>query len=418
MNKATTIFYTILLGITLSTLAACGGGGGTGDTASGTKAASVPTGSSGATSISGRVADGYLREARVYLDRNNNRRYDNGEPTAQSAAGGAFTLNFNAGEGDLYSVIAEIVAGQTSDEETGTVVTESYQLEAPAGKGQFVSPLTTLVKLEREKNPSFTELQAVLKVRNELGIDDNVSLFNDYLAHGSGGSQAENVPLAEEYTRAHQAARVVAGLMAGLRTDITQNLGGQISDTEQDAVAYMVSDQISQQADNVKQALDNERNNGVPVDVTALTAGIKSAINVSTLNADLVTRYQQREAQNLPTWDMQPPEPVSQTPPPGDTASIDVTVGIVFDEPLDESLIDNNLLQLNGPNGFLSGVVSYDAAQKRLNFVPDQVLLPFSTYQISVNKNLADPLGNRLGEDLTWTFSTTFDKTPPPLPDF
>lgn len=417
MKKTTTIFQYILLGTALSLLAACGGGGG-GDTPSSSKSVGSTTVSAGATTISGKIADGYLSGARVYLDRNNNRRYDNGEPTAQSTAGGAYTLEINTGEGDLYPVIAEVVAGQTVDEDGGLTVTKSYQLEAPAGRWQFVSPLTTLVKQEREKNPSLTELQAVLKVRTALGIDDNVSLFSDYLTPGTGGVQGASAQLAGEYTRTHKAARVVAALLGGLQDDISQNLGGQIAETEHNAVAYMISDQIMQQADSIKQALDNERNTAASVDVSALASSMKASIHVGNLNADMLARYEQRENQKLPTWDMQPPGLVSQSPAPGATTSIAVTVGAVFDEPLDETLISNNLLQVSGPNGLVSGVVSYDATQKRLSFTPDQVLLPYTAYQVVLNKELADTLGNSLGEDLTWNFTTTFDQTPPPLPDF
>jgi len=409
MNKITTYFQYILIGTTLSLLAACGGGGG-GDSDSGTPAGSV---SAGATTLSGKIADGYLRGARVFLDRNSNGRYDNGEPTTQSTAGGIYTLAVNSGDGELYPVVAEILPGQTVDEETGVALAESFLLESPAGKWQFVSPLTTLVKQEQDKNPSFTELQAVLKVRSEMGIDDNVSLFNDYLALGSGGTLS-----AQEYGRAHKVARVVAALMAGLRTEIVQNLGGQISAAEAKMVSFMISDQISQEAAQIKQALNTERNNGVPVDVNGLAADMESSINPSTLDADLLALYVQREEQNLPNWDMQPPTVLSQSPAPSETTSVDITVGIVFDEPLDETLIDNNLLQLSGPNGVLSGVVSYNAALNQLSFVPEQVLLPYSTYQVTLKKELADSLGNRLAEDLAWNFVTTFNQLPPPLPDF
>lgn len=416
MKKYPMIFGGICCGLALLLLSACGGGGGGGDAASGTKTAD--SGGAAVTTLNGTVADGYLRDARVFLDRNANRLYDNGEPTTMSTAGGAYTLEVNPGEGDLYPVVVQVIAGQTIDEDSGLAVAESYLLEAPRGRWTFISPLTRMVKVVREKNPSFTELQAVLKVRTALGIDDNVSLFEDYLAHGTGGAAAADQQLATEYSRTHKAARVAAALLGSLQTAIEQNLGGQVADSEQAAVAYMISDKILDQAPVIKQALNDERNTDQPADVAALVATTTASIDATQLDADLLTLYEQRISQDRPTWDMHPPELLSKTPPAGDTASVDVTVGIVFDEPLDETLISNSLVVLSGPNGLQPGSVSYNADEKKLTFTPDQVLLPFSHYQVTLRKELADSLGNTLSQDVVWSFSTIFDQTPPALPDF
>lgn len=398
-------------------LAACGGGGG-GDTPSGTKTAETGTTPTAVGTLTGIIADGYLREARVFLDRNGNRLYDNGEPTGMSGPGGIYALEVNPGEGDLYPVLAQVVAGQTVDEDSGQTVPASYLLETVVGRWQFVSPLSSLVKAEQEKNPAFSELQAVLQVRSQLGIADNVSLFDDYLALGTGGIQATDPQLAEEYTRTHKAAQIVAALMGNLRETIIQNLGGQITAEEQAAVVYMISDQILEQGDLIKQALDTERNGGAPIDIVTLVSIISTEINLLELDATLLAVYEQRISQSLPTWDMQSPVLLSITPPADDTASVDVTVGIVFDELLDETLITDQLINLSGPTGSLDGSVEYDAGQKKLSFTPTQLLLPFSSYLVTLGNELTDPLGNSLGEDVSWSFTTIFDQTPPALPDF
>lgn len=415
MKRYPTILSQFCCAVALLMLSACGGGGG-GDAPSGTKTAD--SGGAAVTTLSGAVADGYLRGARVFLDRNANRLYDNGEPTTTSTAGGAYSLEVNPGEGALYSVVAQIVAGQTIDEDNGLTVSEDYLLEAPKGRWSFISPLTRMVKVVQEKNPSFTELQAVLQVRTELGIDDNVSLFEDYLSRGTGGTEAGEPLLATEYSRAHKAAQVVAALMGGLQADIEQNLGGQIADNEQAVVAYMVSDKIQEQAPLIKQALDNERNIDQQIDIAALVVSTTAAIDAAALNTDLMIQYEQRITQELPTWDMQAPGLLSKTPPANDTASVDVTLGIIFDEPLDETLLVDGLILLTGPAGLQAGTISYDAGEKKLTFVPDQLLLPFSDYQVTLKKELADSLGNSLGQDVVWSFSTIFNQTPPPLPDF
>ncbi len=415
MNLSYKRFSYFCCGLALLLLCACGGGGG-GDSTSGSKTAD--SGGSSLSTLSGTVADGYLRNARVFLDRNNNRLYDNGEPMAMSGAGGAFSLEVNPGDGELYPVVVDVIAGQTVDEDTGLTVTQSYLLEAPAGHWQFISPLTRMVKIIREKNPSFTELQAVLKIRSDFGINDSVSLFEDYLAKGTGGIDAGDVLSATEYSRAHKAAQVIAALMGSLQTNIEQNLGGQLANGDLQPVAYLVSDKIEGQAASIRQALDDERNTGQPVDVNALIVTTTAAIDAGNLDANMLADYLVRISQALPTWDMQPPALLSRTPPVNDTAPVDINIGVIFDEPLDETLLAGELILLSGPNGLLPGSLSYDANELKLTFTPSQYLLPFSDYQVTVKSELADSLGNQLAQDETWTFSTIFDLQPPALPDF
>ncbi|MCK4501627.1 MAG: hypothetical protein KAU22_01240, partial [Desulfuromonadales bacterium] len=235
MKRFLAINISLFALLSLFLLSACGGGGG-GDS-SGTSRTADDGSSAIVTTLTGTVADGYLTAAQVFLDRNGNRVYDNGEPMAQSTTGGAYTLEVNPGEGELYPVVVQVVAGQTVDEDTGVAVTNGYLLETLPGRWQFVSPLTTLVGLECNKNPSLSEQQVEIAVRSQLGIADSVSLFTDYIMPGN-----VDEALAVEYSRAHRAAQVVANIMGSLRVSIAQNLGGQVADAEQLLVAYMVSD--------------------------------------------------------------------------------------------------------------------------------------------------------------------------------
>jgi len=411
MKRVLTIIIPLFALLSLCLLSACGGGGG-GDS-SGTSRTADDGSTPVVTTLTGTVADGYLRDARVFLDRNNNRVYDNGEPTAQSATGGVYTLDVNPGDGDLYPVVVQVVAGQTIDEDSGSPVINSYLLESLPGRWQFVSPLTTLVKLERDKNPSFSQQQAENAVRSQLGITDSVSLFSDYITPGS-----VDVALAAEYNRAHRTAQVIANLMGSLRDGISQNLTGVIEDFEQRLVSYMVGDQILWQAPSIEQAFNNERNLGAVVDVASLTNDISAEINIDGLDAAALVLYEQRVEQNFDTWDMLPPQVQSQSPPADDTASIDAVISLSFDELLDGTLLTEDIVELMGPNGLVSGSLNYDPEHIRLIFTPSQLLIPFSNYQVTVSERLADTLGNSLGANLTWAFTTIFDQLPPSLPDF
>ncbi len=391
-------------------LSACGGGGG-GDSAGSGKAADDSS-AAAVTTLSGVVADGYLQNARVFLDRNRNRVYDNGEPQVRSGAGGSYSLEVNPGDGEDYPVVVDVVSGETIDEDSGSPVTSSYQLESLPGHWQFVSPLTTLVSLEQAKNPSFSSDQAEMSVRAKLGIDGAVSLFNDYIS--PGGVSGDQLV---EFSRTHRAAQVVAELMGQLRHSITQNVG-QLSTTDQPLVAYLISDQILEQAVVIEQALTDERNGHPVIDIAVLTAAISAQINLDDLDGDLLDRYEQRLEQDLLTWDMQPPQIQDQLPPANDTSSIDAVISITFDEPLDETLLTGTIFDLSGPNGSVAGSLDYDTEHFRLIFTPAQMLIPNSDYTVTVRADLADALGNPLGDDLSWTFTTIFDQLPPPLPDF
>ncbi len=395
-------------------LSACGGGGGGGDSSGTGKTSDSGSPAAAVTTLNGTVADGYLRNARVFLDRNRNRVYDNGEPQAQSGAGGVYTLEVNPGDGDTYPVVVDVVAGQTIDEDNGTTIVAGYQLETLPGHWQFVSPLTTLVSLELGKDPSVSEpQQAEISIRTRLGVSDTVSLFQDYISHHNVGN--EQVP---EFVRTHRAAQIVAAMLGSLRSAIAHNMGGTIPAAEQQLVAYMVSDQIVSQGELVKQALTAERNGGAAVDVAEVTTAISEGIDTESLDSDLLDRYEQRLEQNLPDWDMQPPQVVQLTPPNNDTASIDAVVSVTFDEALDETLLSAAIFDLSGPYGAVAGSLNYDADHFKLTFTPAQMLVPSSTYRVTIDSTLADTLGNPLGSELSWEFTTIFDQLPPPLPDF
>ncbi|MDA3903021.1 MAG: Ig-like domain-containing protein [Desulfuromusa sp.] len=411
MKRFLAINISLFALLSLLLLSACSGGGG-GDTTVTSRAADDGS-STTVTTLSGTVADGYLTDARVFLDRNNNRVYDNGEPMAQSTSGGAYTLVVNPGEGELYPVVAQVIAGQTIDADTGVPVAAGYLLETLPGRWGFISPLTTLVKLESDKNPSLTVQQVEIAVRSQLGIADSVSLFTDYIAPAN-----VDATVVAEHSRAHSAAQIVASLMGSLRVSISQNLGGIIQDAEQLLVSYMVGDQILWQAPLIEQALDNERNQGSVIDVSALSIAITEEINTGGLDMDMLALYAQRLEQDIEVWDMQPPQIQSQSPSANDTASVNTIVSLSFDELLDETLLNNGIIELSGPNGLMSGSLGYDSEHIRLTFTPNQFLLPFSNYQVTVKGVLADTLGNPLGEDITWAFTTIFDQQPPALPNF
>lgn len=135
-------------------LTGCGGGGG---------GSSSDTGSSAST-FSITAMDGYLKNAEVWVDADDN--LDNGCE---------MDLGLETGDGGLVNIPIEYqgnticikaIAGKTIDEDQGPVE-RPLELKAPAGE-TVVSPLTNLVVEQLEEDDSLTVDEAKNNVIEEL----------------------------------------------------------------------------------------------------------------------------------------------------------------------------------------------------------------------------------------------------------
>lgn len=107
-----------------------------------------------------------------------------------------------------------------------------------------------------------------------------------------------------------------------------------------------------------------------------------------------------------PVVDTTPPAIVSRTPQP-DASDVATTtsVSISFDEPLLESLVDNQSLQLSINSTPVSGSVSYDAQGNTITLTPDTALTAATTYSVTLADDLEDLAGNRV-TGVSWSFTT------------
>jgi len=80
------------------------------------------------TSVSGKVADGYLVNASVFLDKNGNYVLDTGEPSATTDADGAYVLNIEPADVGRYPIVVLATKGVTIDKDTNLPVENSYIL--------------------------------------------------------------------------------------------------------------------------------------------------------------------------------------------------------------------------------------------------------------------------------------------------
>ena len=193
MKNAYSLLAAALAGAGL--LVACGGG-----------SDATPASSS----VSGVAMDGYLKDARAFLDKNGNGAYDSGEPSAMTTAGGKFKIDASADEVAKYPVVVEAIAGQTIDEDTGTAVKNGYKLSAPAGKAAVVSPLTTMVMAKMASGSS--QSQAEAWALSQLGLSGD--LYKDYVAGKDDAMHAlaQNVVMVLE--GAASSEDVVSGIAA------------------------------------------------------------------------------------------------------------------------------------------------------------------------------------------------------------
>jgi hypothetical protein len=155
-------------------------------------------------SISGRLIDGYLRQATVWVDLNNNQRLDAGEPSMTTGVGGRYEFSVETlasfPEAKNAPLMAHVLPGITLDEDhivkngdtedtSQALVDRAYVLMAPPGSNN-ITPFSTLMKKEWDQTQKDERIKdefkrlddAHVRLRNRLGISGD--LLQDYIASG------------------------------------------------------------------------------------------------------------------------------------------------------------------------------------------------------------------------------------------
>jgi endoglucanase len=190
-----TVLPTLLAGL----LAACGGGGITGQ------------------DLTGKVMDGYIKGAVVCLDVNANGVCNTDEPQAETTTGGAYTLNVPT-DADLggTNLLVEVPVGAIDEDSPNTPIATAYKMRGVASAEAVVSPLTTVLAAHLDNGE--TEADAL----TAMGLTD-VDLKADYVASGNTKVHnvakllARNFQAAGTQTAAQMRARV-ATIKASLQT--------------------------------------------------------------------------------------------------------------------------------------------------------------------------------------------------------
>lgn len=172
--------------------------------------------------VSGKVADGYLENATVFMDKNGNYLLDAGEPNAITDANGAYTLTVDTADVGQYPIIALAIAGVTydrTDVSATTPITFSYLMSLPKDSvsgtvsSNFISPLSTQIREMMETGSYQTMSEAMEALRVSLGLPEGTNMMGDYV----GG---QNLVM-------HTAAQNMATLMGGQMSQL-YGTGGAI----------------------------------------------------------------------------------------------------------------------------------------------------------------------------------------------
>ena len=204
----------LLFVLVLSTgLASCGGGGG---------------GSNSANKTSGVAIDGYLKNARAFLDMNSNGVFDLGEPNALTDANGGFSLTASQADIEKYSVVISVIANSTIDQDSpNTPITAAFTMIAPPGKPSVVSPLTT--HIVAKMSGGLSQADAETAVKTELGLT-SIDIYKNYVeAKASDAAYAQVHNLAAAATTALQNAQ--AANSGASYADILQSYKSKVTNT-------------------------------------------------------------------------------------------------------------------------------------------------------------------------------------------
>lgn len=140
---------------------------------------------SGSSTVAGKAADGYLKNAKVCLDANQNFKCDTGEVSAMTTANGGYELNASADALNRFPLLLEAIAGLTSDTDLVSttnpdgLVTNDFILYAPP-RSSFISPFTSLQYELMQQNPQLSAQAAAQYV--QARFDLSLSVGQDYIA--------------------------------------------------------------------------------------------------------------------------------------------------------------------------------------------------------------------------------------------
>jgi len=147
-------------------------------------------------SLSGVVVDGYLQDAEVFLDCNNNLERDLDESSYRTGEDGSYTLDLpdNASQ---CAVVAVGIANQTYEHFDNGSSSEQLKdnltmVSMDNGSYRVVSPFTSL-HWYYMNNDNMTFEEARNQVMQELGLSSGNAVFEDFVARARDNDSYQNM---------------------------------------------------------------------------------------------------------------------------------------------------------------------------------------------------------------------------------
>lgn len=212
-----------------------------------------------------KVIDGYLSQAQVCVDRNNNSACDADEIVGLTDSNGAITIK---AEDAKYAVIAQAIAGKTSDSDKAGLLGNSYELIADADS-KVVTPFTTMAEIQ---DKTVTTLAA------ELNLDASI-ISGDYIA---AKQTAENKDAAQ---KAHLMARSMTNELAPTVTDNDVEELTKSAETITDAINTSINND-----DNLDEIVIEIDENGT-AGKTEMIASLSDYLEGNTLSFVSMNKY-------------------------------------------------------------------------------------------------------------------------------
>jgi hypothetical protein len=208
--KKSLILTNILLGTTIL-FNGCGGGGGSSAASSSSSGTITNTNTSSISTLFGIVSDGPIKNARVFLDVNNNGVYNEGEPYDITNSKGEYSIPYVLKPGLEYMLIAEgTTALETEDTTTDNIGLLDFNmfLNVKAdGKADDTSivgktykkdltPITFknyLANLKVENSPSATYINAYIENLATTSLSDGTKIFQDFILTNSTDNSVSTI---------------------------------------------------------------------------------------------------------------------------------------------------------------------------------------------------------------------------------
>ncbi len=196
-------FYAVPL-LLVGLLSGCNSGSGSGS----------GSGYGSSMNINGQVANGYLYNARVCLDLNDNQRCDDNEPQAWTGREGRFELkNVGRAQSEEHAVVVEVDGNETLI--GGVKVGRDFVLEGIPGQHEFVSPFTTMIRQQmRDNGEDRGAARQHIAARLGISESDAEMLQKNYL-----DQDERQWPIAEKM---QNTAGIITRAMAGLEAELPE----------------------------------------------------------------------------------------------------------------------------------------------------------------------------------------------------